>query len=153
MNIGFVGNGDDKFTQLGQNRAQEVIRNAFFTYDPDRVVSGHSPVGGIDIWAENLALINGIGTDIKTPEVHQWNPEGQYGYKARNLDIARASDILYVILANEYPPEYKGRKFAECYHCKSIGRNSTDHVKSGGCWTGKKALEMGKDVRWIIIEN
>lgn len=151
VKIGFVGNGADKFTALGTLRACNKIDELL--QEADCVVSGHSPVGGVDIWAENQALFYKKEIDIKTPGIHQWNPPGGYGYKARNLDIARDSDILYVILADKYPDSYSGRRFTECYHCKSIGRDATDHVKSGGCWTGKQALKMGKDVRWIIIPN
>lgn len=162
MKLGFVGNGTDKFTELGEKRARDFISAQIWGYLEDlpgeglnceAMVSGHSPVGGIDIWAEEEATNMGVPLDLKIPEVTQWNPPGGYGYKARNLDIARDSDVLCVIVANEYPTDYKGRRFKECYHCKSIGRNATDHVKSGGCWTGKKALEMGKQVIWHIVEN
>lgn len=116
----------------------------------DIVISGHSPVGGIDIWAEELANRNGYHTDIKVPEQHRW--DAPYGYKARNLDIARESDYLYVILANVYPEEYSGRRFKICYHCARKG-GGTEHVKSGGCWTGYKALEFGNRVEWFVVEN
>jgi hypothetical protein len=151
MKIGFVGNGTDKFTKQGYNNACKEIER--LGKDASVIVSGHSPVGGIDIWAEEFANYEGIPLDLKIPETKQWNPPGGYGYKARNLDIAKDSDVLYVILADKYPPDYKGMHFKECYHCKSMGRNSTDHVKSGGCWTGKQALKMGKEVHWVIIPN
>lgn len=162
MKIGFVGNGTDKFTKLGEERARSFIANQLWGFQEDlpgiglsceAMVSGHSPVGGIDIWAEEEAEALGIPLDLKIPTIEQWNPPGGYGYRARNLDIAKDSDVLHIVLANEYPPDYSGRRFKECYHCKSIGRDATDHVKSGGCWTGKKALEMGKEVIWRIIEN
>lgn len=108
------------------------------------MVSGHSPVGGIDIWAEEEATALGVPLDLKIPEIQQWNPPGGYGYKARNLDIARDSDVVHVILADVYPEEYHGRRWNLCYHC-----GTTDHVKSGGCWTGKKAAQS----EWHIIQN
>lgn len=146
MRVGFVGNGSDKFTPLGERRARLTIMLRLI--EADVMVSGHSPVGGIDIWAEEEAQALCIPLDLKVPQVHQWNPPGGYGYKARNLDIAASSDKLYVILARTYPANYSGRKFSVCYHC-----HSTDHVKSGGCWTGKQAQKMGKDVEWIYIDN
>jgi hypothetical protein len=42
----------------------------------------------------------------------------------------------------EYPPEYVGMKFDYCYHC-----HTSDHIKSGGCWTAHKA----EKVEWHII--
>jgi hypothetical protein len=109
------------------------------------IVSGHSPVGGIDIWAEQGAVGLGMETDIKAPRQQSWG--GEYGYRARNLDIA-ASDIVHVIVADVLPEDYTGRRFKLCYHCKT-----DDHVKSGGCWTGKKALAAGNLAEWHIINN
>lgn len=142
--IGIVGNGADKFTDIGAKRAQKRIRQILLEHPGATVVSGHSPLGGVDIWAEEIAAELGYPTDIKTPEVHQWNPDG-YGYKARNLDIAK-SDIVHVIVADEYPFEYEGRRFKSCYHCKD---RRDYHVKSGGCWTGLKA-DLAS---WHIIQN
>lgn len=143
MRIGLVGNGSDKFTKLGRARAEQLITDIL--EDADVMVSGHSPVGGIDIWAEELATLMGIKLDLKIPEIQQWNPPGGYGYKARNLDIANDSDIVHVILADVYPEEYAGRRFDGCYHCDM----ATDHVKSGGCWTGHKAARA----EWHIVNN
>lgn len=146
--VGFVGNGADKFTRYGRKRAISTILQIMELEKPTMMVSGHSPVGGIDIWAESCAKLLGIPLDLKIPVVEQWNPPGQYGYKARNLDIAADSNKLYVILADSYPPGYSGMKFDLCYHC-----NRTDHVKSGGCWTGIQAKKLGKVVQWIVIPN
>lgn len=142
MRVGIVGHGADKFTPAGELRARETIRGLLA--DATVMVSGHSPVGGIDIWAEEEAAALDITLDLKVPEVNQWNPPGRYGYKARNLDIANDSDIVHVILADSYPPGYEGREFPYCYHCKT-----DDHPKSGGCWTGKKA----KMAMWHIVRN
>jgi hypothetical protein len=151
MKVGLVGNGTDKFTPTGQQRARELIRELLV--GASAMVSGHSPVGGIDIWSEEEAVELGIPLDLKIPEINQWDPVGGYGYKARNLDIARDSDVLHVILADEYPPEYRGRRFALCYHHRG-GEGlpvvtPTNHVKSGGCWTGKHAA----NAQWHIVEN
>ena len=160
MRIGIVGNGEDKFTKDGALRAQEKIiellsdeMESMSVYEPITVVSGHSPVGGIDIWAEEIGKELGCDLDLKIPEVHQWNPPGGYGYRTRNLDIAESSDVLYVIVALEYPDIYTGRRFKDCYHCAKWAEERPWHVKSGGCWTGKQAIKMGKEVHWIFIEN
>lgn len=153
MKIGFVGNGTDKFTAKGELAARAFIAERLtFNGRPTAMVSGHSPVGGIDIWAEEVAVFLNIPLDLKIPQVQAWNPPGGYGYKARNLDIARDSDVLYVVLADAYPPAYAGRRFELCYHCVRT-RPELQHVKSGGCWTGNQALRLGKDVRWQVVSN
>lgn len=146
MRVGIVGNGTDKFTEGGRRRAIELIETLLTP--EDTMVSGHSPVGGIDIWAEEVAEAIGASMDLMIPEVNQWNPPGGYGYKARNLDIAQTSDVTHVILADRYPDDYQGMRFNLCYHCRT-----NDHVKSGGCWTGKQALRAGKEAIWHIVSN
>jgi hypothetical protein len=150
--VGIVGNGFDKFTDRGQRRARALIREILMGDQATSMVSGHSPVGGIDIWAEEVAIALGIPLDLKVPEVNQWDPPGRYGYKARNLDIALA-DIVYVIVADVYPQEYQGRRFAVCYHHRNNEGaprvTDTNHVKSGGCWTGKHAA----NAYWKIVRN
>lgn len=146
MRVGLVGNGSDKFTALGEENARKLIR--YLLTPATLMVSGHSPVGGIDIWAEEEAENLGIDLELKIPEVHQWNPKEGYGYRARNLDIAESSDVVHIILADVYPEEYMGMRFDFCYHCKT-----NDHVKSGGCWTGKQAKKLGVATAWHVIPN
>lgn len=152
--VGIVGNGSDKFTPVGEERARRIIRQILTNGQPwEAMVSGHSPVGGIDIWAEEEATALGVPLDLKIPTTNQWDPPGGYGYKARNLDIAHDSSIVYVILADVYPAEYAGRRFNICYHHRGgEGAPSVtpeNHVKSGGCWTGKHAGQA----TWYIIAN
>ncbi len=142
MRIGIVGHGEDKFTLETQVKAKQLIYTLL--KKGDTVVSGHSPVGGVDIWAEEIGRELECKLDIKSPQTHSWG--GKYGYKERNLDIAGSSDIVHVIVVKEYPPNYKGMRFDSCYHC-----HMRDHVKSGGCWTAKQAYQMGKPVKWHII--
>lgn len=149
--VGIVGNGTDKFTQQGEEQAREIIRH-ILTAGWAAMVSGHSPVGGIDIWAEEEAAAMGIPLDLKIPEINQWDPPGGYGYKARNLDIAQDSAVTHVILADVYPDEYRGRRWEICYHHRDHDDpvvTAENHVKSGGCWTGRKADEAV----WHIVRN
>jgi hypothetical protein len=149
--IGIVGHGSNKFTDKQQKTARNLIADILLKHHPNCIlISGHSPVGGIDIWAEEIATDIGIEMEIKTPKQNQWDTE--YGYKQRNLDIARCSDEIHVILVKDYPPNYKGMKFDTCYHCaKHKEANIPKHVKSGGCWTGWKGKEMGKELVFHII--
>jgi hypothetical protein len=142
--VGIVGNGADKFTDYSAAKAKALIIDLL---NPgDVVVSGHSPVGGIDIWAEEIGRELGCVLDIKAPRDLSWS--GRYGYRARNLDIARSSDVVHVIVVDDYPPNYQSRRFSDCYHCLR-----TDHIKSGACWTAKQALLIGRRAQWHIIEQ
>lgn len=157
MNIGIVGHAAEKFDSRTEEIARRLIRRILTP--PDEVnniimVSGHSPMGGIDIWAEEIADELGIKKDLKIPRQNSW--EGEYGFKARNLDIARQSDILCCISVEDYPVGYSGMVFEKCYH----HRNTPEvprHVKGGGCYTAQQALLLAQKnglqriVIWFVI--
>lgn len=148
--IGIVGHAEDKFSEEGKKRALVYISCLIGDYKLAHedlvVVSGNCPIGGVDKWAEDCAKIWNVPTDIKSPKEHSWN--GDYGFKARNLDIAKDSDIVYVILSSSFPKEYNKKRFTYCYHCKT-----DNHIKSGGCWTAHQAIRLGKKAEWVIINN
>ena len=156
--IGIVGAGADKFTDVGMLVAKVKIKRILLNeYDifPNILVSGHSPMGGIDIWSEEIADNLHINKDIKAPISQSWN--GNYGYKQRNIDIANASKRLFNIVVSDYPSTYTGRKFVDpyhdnapyCYHC-----NTTTHVKSGGCWTAIQFEKMHlTEANWVIVKQ
>jgi hypothetical protein len=150
LKVGIIGHGSDKFTKTTETLAKQAIcrifRDILIANVTPILVSGHSPVGGIDIWAEEIADDLKLDKEIKTPQQHKW--DSIYGYKQRNLDIAISSDIIFIILVDKYPKNYKGMRFSRCYHC-----HTSDHVKSGACWTGKQAIRNGKKVEWIFIKN
>lgn len=145
MKQGIVGHASDKFIPETEQLAKKKISEILDSFSSgDVMVSGHCPLGGIDIWAEELAVKRNIPVDIKSPKQHVW--DGEYGFKQRNLDIAKESEILWVILVKSYPKDYVGRKFTKCYHC-----NVDTHVKSGACWTAKKAKAFGNIVKYVVI--
>lgn len=146
MKIGIVGHGGDKFTLETEAWAKDIIARIIERHPSAIIVSGHSPVGGVDIWVEEIAGSLGREVDIKSPRQHSW--EGEYGFKARNIDIAK-SDVVYVVLVRELPPDYKGRRFDGCYHCMRHG-DYEPHVKSGGCWTGWRAIEEKNRAVWVV---
>src|SRR5689334_14188453 len=130
MNIGIVGSEAAKFTPLGEARAKRAILEILqpstpptqlvnFIPRPENVVSGHCHLGGIDIWAEEIADSLWIPKLIFPPANLRW--EG--GYKQRNLEIAKASDIVYCLTIDKFPDTYTGMKFPYCYHCKTA-----DHI-------------------------
>src|SRR3990172_1675336 len=134
--IGIVGHEAKKFTPETEQRAREIIRSLLSPSDV--LVSGGCHLGGIDIWAEEEADALGIEKVVFLPATRAW--EG--GYKQRNLQIAGESDVVHCIVVAEYPVDYSGMRFDYCYHC-----HTRDHIKSGGCWTAKRAK---KDVFHII---
>jgi hypothetical protein len=149
--IGIVGSEAAKFTDETRKKALEQIIQILDTdYDegPVVLVSGGCHLGGIDIWAEELADDLGIPKKIFRPKNLQWAT----GYKPRNIEIATVSDIVYCITLRELPPTYTGMVFDGCYHCAKRNKNYPLHVKSGGCWTAWYAKEiLGKRAEWIII--
>lgn len=151
--IGIIGHAANKFNEETKRIAENTIRGIIGCETSKRgtptIISGHSPMGGIDIWAEEIANEYGLPTEIKTPKQNSW--DGEYGFKARNIDIAKCSDIVHVIVVDTYPANYKGMKFEGCYHCAKHPEMKAPHIKSGACWTGWKAVAMGKQLRYHII--
>lgn len=146
--IGIVGSGRDKFTEDGYTKAYLQVGQIINSFKPEQICSGNSPLKGIDYLVKQLTPPDRY---IEySPKVNQW----ESGYKQRNLKIAE-SRIVFCIVANEYPIDYKGIKFPICYHCsKHEGfKNHPSHIKSGGCWTAYKAIEKGNTAQWIVIQN
>jgi hypothetical protein len=142
MKIGIVGHAANKFTSETEAEARAVIRSLLEPEDAV-LVSGHCHLGGIDVWAEEIAEEMGRPKIIHVPKQLSWLG----GYKERNERIAADSDEVHCIVVAVHPPGYSEQKWDYCYHCKTRG-----HVKSGGCWTawrGKKGFwhVIGKPIR------
>lgn len=148
MYLGIVGHEAAKFTPETEALARKAIVELISKHDPNGVISGACPLGGIDIWAIEEARRLGIQTREFAPKVRQWEPSnGAYGFKARNLDIARESHHVACIVVATLPSTYTGMRFQQgCYHCRRHGQE-TPHIKSGGCWTAWKA----KSREWVIL--
>jgi len=136
MNVGIVGHEAKKFTNETEESAREIIRSLLSP--TDTLISGGCHLGGIDIWAEEEADKKKLQKIIYRPAKLKW--EG--GYKQRNIMIASSSDIVHCIVIADYPEDYEGIRFNYCYHC-----DTSDHIKSGGCWTAKRA----KKAQWHVI--
>lgn len=143
MRVGIVGHEALKFTPKGEVRARTIIR-ALLTPPGTILVSGGCHLGGIDIWAEEVADSLGRSKEIHLPQNLQWSS----GYKERNIKIAKTSDILHCIAVISLPKEFKGMRHSTCYHC-----NATDHVKGGSCWTMKVAKNFGKPTVLHRVDN
>lgn len=148
VTIGIVGSEAKKFTPATEQAARAEIRRLI--KDASLVVSGHSPLGGIDWWAIEEAKAMGIPTLEYPAGVHTWESAGGVdGFKARNLKIAAASDLVACIVVKTLPPTYRGRRFDVCYHHDPP---ATDHVKSGGCWTMRQAARAGKQTELVVVD-
>lgn len=138
--LGIVGSEAAKFTAMTEAAARAKIRE--LCRGASAVVSGACHLGGVDRWAVEEAAALGLTTAEFPPKSLGW-PD----YRARNILIAEASDIVHVIVPRELPPDYAGMRFSHCYHC-----NIADHVKSGACWTAKYAeRQLGRAACWHII--
>ena len=157
MIIGIVGAGQDKLTVETEAKARATIRKILIDNPTATITSGHSKKKGIDIIVEEEFYLNRTtgGLWIRAPVIEAWPQKGigkdVYGYKARNMDIAKA-DLVVVFVVKEYPPGYKFESWESktpfCYHCKD---KREPHCKSGACWTGLKAIELGHQAIWYLL--
>lgn len=100
-----------------------------------KVISGCSPKGGVDVWAQEIAVELGYPFGGYPPTYNQWEP---HGFKERNMQMAEACTHLIDI-------EHIGFDRP----VRNIGRNA--NVWSGGTWTANHARELGKKVTVIGI--
>lgn len=142
--VGIVGHEAAKFTKETERIAKKLIRRIIDQHIAPVIVSGACHLGGIDVWAEEIAEERGCATLIYPPKVQRW--EG--GYKQRNIEIANHSDEMHVIVVERLPTSYRGMRFTSCYHC-----HADDHVKSGGCWTAWywQRLNRRNKAWWHVI--
>jgi hypothetical protein len=141
MRLGIVGSESAKFTAETEAKARQIIRNHI---SPGvHVVSGRCHLGGIDIWAVEEAVLKGNSFTEYPPASLHWEE-----YKKRNILIAENSDIVICITVKVLPPGYRIRGFEKyCYHCQT-----SEHIKSGGCWTVKYAKKLNKSGVIIVVE-
>lgn len=142
MTAGIVGHEAAKFTPATEAEARRLIRKIFARTQADRIVSGECRLGGIDIWAREEAEAAGIPFVGFPPATDDWDT----GFKPRNIQIAEASDVVYSLVVDVLPAGYTGRRFPICYHC-----GVSTHVKSGGCWTVRHALRIGRRGHILVI--
>lgn len=142
MILGIVGHEAAKFTRYTEAECKTDIWRAIKSLRPHTVVSGACHLGGVDIWAIEIAKELNLGWVEFPPARRSWSG----GYKERNMQIAEAADHVLCFVVDEYPEEYKGMRFDYCYHC-----GTKDHIKSGGCWTVKYAKSIGKQGRVVVV--
>lgn len=149
MKIAIVGHEKAKFTSEAEEEARYVIRKiltneSLLSFFPLALLPGACHLGGVDIWAEEEAKKLELSTIIFPPKSYSWS----LGYRPRNIQIAKACDRIHVIVVDKYPPDWNGMVFDRCYHC-----GTSEHVKSGACWTANYAVHLQKVAYWHIIHN
>lgn len=176
LKIAIVGCEESSWKQEQAFIAKQTIKNIFLDnlseYEKRRyptkkltsvkLISGHCPRGGVDIWAEKIADELGIQKEIYAPEMYSdgnyyWEDKVKYrwhcgdpmctqrekivvkGFRTRNIQIAEACDKLYCVV-----PAVD----STCLHCGVSG-----HPTNGGCWTMKYAKKLGKETFLRVIET
>jgi hypothetical protein len=156
--VAFVGSSEKWWMPYQRDEATEYIISTLRGYGiiekhqqgkPDddwreyvTVVSGGCPYGGVDIWAEVIAISLGIKKEIYNPRASGW----KY-YKERNILIAENCDVLHCIEPEwvegmEYNKRYMGTGL------KSVGRFCR---RSGGIWTMEYAQKEGVETHLEVI--
>lgn len=123
MKLAIVGSVD--LTEKQREDAQWLISVILRGYGGSRkikVISGGAQ--GIDQMA--IAAAWGLETQEILPDVDKWDPPGQRGYKARNIEIAQECDELIAI-------------------------RSLQSKTYGSGWTADYAEKLGKKVRRYYV--
>ena len=136
MKVAFVGADITKWDQRTETivrlKMRNIMRYYMSAYPGNFIpISGHSPKGGVDIWAEEIAKELGVEIKLFAPEVFAWERGAEVGYKKRNIMIAEECDVLYV-----FSPSVNG----------SV-------IWNGGLWTANYAENLGKNVHKIVISK
>ena len=131
MKIAIVGTST---ISNNQERVRQSITSVLIQYNnqTDQIISGGAQ--GIDALAIEVAEILGFKTATYEPHKQEW----EY-FKQRNIRIAEECDVIYCFTI---PTKTK-----KCYHHDTL----QDHEKTAGCWTLKKAKEMNKKTKLVII--
>jgi hypothetical protein len=139
MRLAIVGVDGSHLSERIEREIRKEIAYNLQVLKPSVVISGKSPLGGVDVIAIEIAKGLGITTQEVPPRHLHWScGEMCYGFKRRNLDIAYVCDALLCI-------SFQTDK-AFCYHCGKPG-----HMLNGGCWTMKKAKELDKRAELVVV--
>ena|SRR6478609_8074860 len=97
MNTLAIVGSQAKAWNLGDEaRIKAVIWAMIQIFNPDEVISGESPGGGVDIWAKEVCEEKDIPYRGYPAETRDWA-----GFRARNIAIATACKSLVAIRSSE----------------------------------------------------
>jgi len=157
MKMAIVGASEEKWSEDEKSEAKMMIYYKLLPKEGITLISGGSPKGGVDIWAEQCADAMKIPKQIFKPEVEQWEDKKEWqanpytdgpglivhkGYRTRNIQIAEACDILYC---------FSPGKLKKILFDKDVIDVLTDEVWNGGIWTANRAEELGKKVVRVAV--
>jgi len=76
------------------------------------------------------------------------------GFRSRDIRMAEVCNVLYCIVPRTVSELHQCNTLTQksnrnhfCIHCGLFG-----HPTNGGCWTMKKAKQLGKEVHLVVIE-
>lgn len=128
--VAIVGTSKD-LTDEQEKNIRNNIKRAIQTY-PRTVTIISGGARGVDTLAIEIAKELKYSTLELIPPSANWD-----GYKIRNMQIAKLCNEIYCFTL----PITDDRQTV-CYHHGDS--DDIDHQKTAGCWTGKKAEELGK---------
>uniref|UniRef100_A0A6H1ZV72 Uncharacterized protein n=1 Tax=viral metagenome TaxID=1070528 RepID=A0A6H1ZV72_9ZZZZ len=157
MKIGIGGPEEPGWTREQKEKVKMRIETIFYYHGYPQessitLLSGHC--SGVDIWAEEIAKEMGIKTVIFKPQIKQWHDfQLLKGYRSRNIDVAKESDVYYDIEPEGSCRHCRGTGLEvselaherKCRYCKGTG------IYSGGTWTMNYAKKLGKEACQIVI--
>ncbi len=161
MRLAIVGAQEDRWNSFERTFIEDLIRG-MLAEDEDGVrpivISGHCPMGGVDIWAEEIAEELGCKMVIYAPEVNQWEDRiTQYdsnefhdkGYKSRNIQIAEACDTLVC-----FSPAFQhGKNPTLVEDIIPDNVKQIEEIWNGGVWTAVYAQKIGKRVLRVVVKD
>jgi hypothetical protein len=132
MNVGILGIRGKYLSNEERDKAMQTIVKLTEKFDNPKLLTVHSPNGGINALVEMYAQINQIN--------HQYYDYGVslYDWKEANLQLAEDCDVLFSIST-----KIKNKK---CHHCLDH-----THEATGACYPLKLAKQMGKKTKVIIL--
>jgi hypothetical protein len=140
VKIAIVGSQGKSFSEVQKKDAIQLIQMIIELHTPDMYyttfsefekthffISGGEPTG-VDTWAESHAVHIGWTPRIfhPAPRVGRDSPSDWERFKARNIQVAEACDILYAI-------------------------RSTKSTTYGSGWTADYAEKLGKEVHRYYV--
>lgn len=121
--------GSQAIDRRQAEQAWVLIQGLLLLWDPDEVWSGGAT--GIDSVAEECAKAEGYQYDspegkhliIRRPDVKSWDPIGQRGYKARNIEIVDGVNKLVRVAKREGQKTY-GSGWTADYAEEKLGKEN-----------------------------
>lgn len=135
---------NEKIDQRFQNTIWFIL-NGLRTQNNVEILSGGAT--GVDSLVKVLSIKVGYSFREILPIHNHWTcGEDCFGFKARNLELAKEADkVICVTYSDTENP---------CYHCKrNLDFKVTEHRRSGGCWTMGEAIKLGKEYELVIVSD